>query len=252
MQNGTLVACAKRPCTETSSSTTMLFVSPLSRHDSVPARTTPLSLQGFCVGRLAPVDVEVVAGEVVVLAGDSDEGVAALLTGALGLVTPVAGRATLFGVDVAIADHDVLLAVRARAALATLHAPLLANLTVRDNLIVPLAMRSIDEQHARVQVEEILVELQLTETLGRRPHELSPRQHRELLLVRSLLLPADLYLWDEPPLSSRLLGRLPALVAAGKTAVLTTTSERLLRSLSTSFSSLRVVRLAAQGSVGVG
>jgi predicted ABC-type transport system involved in lysophospholipase L1 biosynthesis ATPase subunit len=211
-----------------------------------------LRLEGCALGRLAPVDVEVVGGDVVALAGDADDAVGALLLCALGLAPARQGRVSLFDVDVAGGDHDLLLSLRARAALASLQAPLLSNLTVRDNLVVPLAMRSQAEADARNAVDALLAELDLLDTVGKRPHELTARQHRELLLARALLLPVKLYLLDEPPLSSRLLGRLPALAAAGAAVVVTTTSERLLRALSSSLPALRVVRLATVATVGVG
>ncbi|MBM4279867.1 MAG: ATP-binding cassette domain-containing protein [Deltaproteobacteria bacterium] len=211
-----------------------------------------LTLEGCALGRLAPVDVEVARGDVVALVGDADDAVGALLLCALGLAPARQGRVRLFNIDVIGGDHDLLLSLRGRAALASSQAPLLSNLTVRDNLIVPLAMRSRAEADAHDAVDALLTELELADTLGKRPHELTARQHRELLLARALLLPVELYLLDEPPLSSRLLGRLPALVAAGAAVVLTTTSERLLRGLSSSLPALRVIRLATVPTVGIG
>lgn len=209
-----------------------------------------LRLQGCATGRLAPVNVDVATGEVVLLVGDVDDGIAAILPCALGLLAPRAGRALLFDVAVAAADHDTLLRLRLRVALASLQAPLLSNMNVRDNLVVPLAMRSQPEAKVRADVEALLGELELSSTLLRRPHELTPRQHREILLARALLLPVELYLLDEPPLSSRLLGRLPTLAEGGAAVVVTTTSERLTRALSSTLPSLRVVRLATAPAEG--
>ena len=211
---------------------------------------TRLLLQGCAAGRLAPVDLEVAAGDVVLLVGDVDDGIAGLFSCALGLLSPRTGSARLFDVDVARADHDTMLGLRLRVALASLQAPLLSNMNVRDNLVVPLTMRSQPEARVRAEVEALLAELELSSTLLRRPHELTPRQHRELLLARALLLPVELYLLDEPPLSSRLLGRLPALAAGGAALVMTTTSERLTRALSSTLPSLRVVRLATAPAEG--
>lgn len=211
---------------------------------------TVLRLQGCAAGRLAPVDLEVAAGDVVLLVGDVDDGIAGLLSCSLGLLAARTGAAWLFDVDVARAEHDTLLALRLRVALASLQAPLLSNMNVRDNLVVPLAMRSQPEARVRADVEVLLGDLELSSTLLRRPHELTPRQHRELLLARALLLPAELYLLDEPPLSSRLLGRLPTLATNGAAIVVTTTSERLTRALSSTLPSLRVVRLATAPASG--
>jgi putative spermidine/putrescine transport system ATP-binding protein len=209
-----------------------------------------LRLEGCAAGRLAPVDVDVGAGDVVILLGDVDDGVGGLLSCALGLQAPHSGRALLFDVDATVADHDMLLALRQRVALASLQAPLLSNMNVRDNLVIPLAMRSQPEARVRADVEALLAELELSSTLLRRPHELTPRQHREILLARALLLPVDLYLLDEPPLSSRLLGRLPSLIERGAAVVVTTTAERLVRALSSTLPSLKVVRLATAPAEG--
>jgi ABC-type ATPase involved in cell division len=190
-----------------------------------------LRFEGCAFGRLAPFSVDVEGGEIVVLAADEDDGVDAALAAALGLVRPRRGGVRAFDVDVEHADHDALRVVRSQAAWASPRAPLLANLSVVDNLLVPLAMRSRPEAEARDDVTALLVVLGLAGLAERRPHELTARQHRELVLARALLLPVPLYLLDDPPWTSRLLGRLPALTAAGAAVVVASTSERLTASL---------------------
>jgi ABC-type polar amino acid transport system ATPase subunit len=192
-----------------------------------------LRFDQLAAGRLAPLDLDVGAGEIVILAGDVDDGIGALLTCSLGLAAARHGRALVFDVDVGTADHDVAGRARTRAALGSMLAPLLSNLSVLDNLLVPLAMRSLPEARARVDVQALLVDLGLAGLAVRRPHQLTLRQHRELVLARALLLPVELYLLDDPPLTSRLLGRLPVLADAGAAVVVTSTSERLTSALTT-------------------
>jgi putative ABC transport system ATP-binding protein len=206
-----------------------------------------LSFTGAVADHHQPVDLVVQPGETIVIVDDDDHETGALLLCALGLAPLRAGRAELFGVDVAEATHDDLRALRMRAALASLQAPLLSNLNARDNLVVPLAMRSVDQSRARADVDAIIAEAGLEAACTRRPHDLLPRHHREFLLARALLLPAELFLLDEPPPSSKLLHRLPALTDAGAAIVITTSSAALMETLDV-VTAQRVVRLATDAS----
>jgi ABC-type sugar transport system ATPase subunit len=60
------------------------------------------------------------------------------------------------------------MALRLRAALASPLAPILANLTVRENLIVPLVMRDVPRKIASEKVARLLATLDLVHEAGKR------------------------------------------------------------------------------------
>lgn len=144
------------------------------------------------------VSLYVAPGEIVCVLGPEDTGKSLAVRGALGFTRRTAGTSSLFGVDPEQAPHDALMAARARAALCSDQAPLLANLSVRDNLLVPLLMRSRPRAEALAAVEHVLERLDIASFATKRPHELKPRVHRAALLARALLQPVDLLVLDEP------------------------------------------------------
>ena len=144
------------------------------------------------------VDVAVHAGDFVVVTGPESSGKTLLLRGALGLIAPHRGRVLLFGVDPAKDHHDAVTDARGRVAFASDKAPLLANMTLRDNLAVPLLMRSLSIDVVRASVDEMIDHFELRPFSDRRPHEITSRAHRAALLARAMLQPVDFLILDEP------------------------------------------------------
>lgn len=73
---------------------------------------------------------------------------------------------------------------------------LLPWLTVRDNILLPHRHRHRRDQLPRL--EELATIFAMDQSLDRYPHQLSGGMARRAALLRSLLWPASLYLWDEP------------------------------------------------------
>ena len=189
-----------------------------------------LSIEQACFdepghGTVGPVDVVVEPGEIVVVVGAEGSGKTVLLRGCLGLTRPRAGRVSLFDTPLADLDHDTLMALRARCALASSAAPLVANQTLFDNIALPLWMRGAPG--ATFVVSELLERLELTDVAARRPDDVLPR-HRDLaLLARALAVPAQLFLLDEPPIPSAARALLHARVESGAAALITVRHEAL-------------------------
>lgn len=150
--------------------------------------------------RCAPVDLRLSPGERVVVGGLAGSGKSQLLRAVVGLTPLVAGALRLFGEETAAFVHDDWMRIRRRVVLASESAPLLSNLSVRDNLALPLVVRGEREAHARGQVDAALGHHGLAAVADLRPHVLAGAQHRQLLLLRALLLPCDLMVLDGMPL----------------------------------------------------
>lgn len=176
-------------------------------------------------GSVGPVDVVVEAGEIVLVVGGEGSGKTVLMRGALGLSSPTAGRVALFGAPLEGLDHPSLMALRARCALASSSAPLVANQTLFDNIALPLWMRG--SPAATFEVQALLERLDLKDVAAKRPDDVLPQQRDLALLARALAVPADLYLLDEPPMSQAARAILHERTEAGAGALITVRHEAL-------------------------
>lgn len=149
-------------------------------------------------GRTAALDLAVLPSELVVLTGAAAAGKSEVLRCLVGISLHLEGEISVLGHRARDLDHDGWMAVRARVAYASVTAPLLANLSVRDNLTVPLVMRGMDGDEAERRADELLVAHALMEHAGARPHRLPHSALRQALLARALLVPAELFVLDEP------------------------------------------------------
>jgi len=104
--------------------------------------------------------------------------------------------------------------------------------SVRENLSLGLRLRHVDEDEARMRVEEAAGLLGVPHLLDRRADRLSGGEGRRVSLARALCLRAPLVLMDEPlegldeHTYSRLLDELPQLLAAFNATTLLVTHNR--------------------------
>jgi heme ABC exporter ATP-binding subunit CcmA len=175
---------------------------------------------------LAGVDLDVTAGEVVLVQGPNGAGKTTLLRACAGLVPIVDGEAT-------VVDHDLRKdrrAVRRHVALLGHATGLYDDLTVADNLrFVARATRAA--KASAVSVEDALARLGLAGRLASvQVSRLSAGQRRRVAVAALLLRPADVWLLDEPHASLDAEGRerlddLVGEAARGGTAVLLASHE---------------------------
>lgn len=71
-------------------------------------------------------------------------------------------------------------------------------LTVRDNLLYPLKLQSISQQHCQQRLEQLITSFDLTLDLSRYPYQFSGGQQQLIALLRSLITIPDILLLDEP------------------------------------------------------
>ncbi len=162
-----------------------------------PAAPSPaISLQAVVAlsGRfplLAGVDLEVAAGETVLVDGPNGAGKTSLLRVCAGLVPLASGRATVLGLDPV--RHRTRL--RRRVGLLSHANHLYDDLTVREN--VAFAVRAAGADRARI--EPACERLGLTGRLaGTRAAKLSAGQRRRVALAVLVARWPDLWLLDEP------------------------------------------------------
>lgn len=143
--------------------------------------------------------LEVRPNETVVVLGDETSGVDRLTGLALGLDPAPGGRALVFGTEIALLARGRQLAFRRRVGYLPAGDGLLQNLSLRDNIRLPLRFGSDfqpDEIEGRVNV--ILAQLRLRAVAQLRPAAATEEERRRAALGRALAFDPELVILDQP------------------------------------------------------
>ena len=148
---------------------------------------------------LRGVSLEVERGRTTVICGESGQGKSVLLKHILGLIRPDRGRILVEGEDVCALKGRALKQLRTRFGVLFQGAALFDSMTVFDNVALPLRERSrLPENEVRRKVEEALVLMDLAESAGKFPAQLSGGMKKRVGLARALQLEPEILLFDEP------------------------------------------------------
>jgi putative ABC transport system ATP-binding protein len=152
------------------------------------------------VRALRSVDLEVRAGEVVLVFGPSGCGKSTLLGLLGGLDRGYTGRLRLFGRDVSELGDGELSSLRgSRIGFVFQAFHLLGHLTVLDNVTAPaLFARPLDLGRAQSRGLEVLERVGLADRAHRLPTELSGGERQRVAIARALYHDPPLLLCDEP------------------------------------------------------
>jgi spermidine/putrescine transport system ATP-binding protein len=157
-----------------------------------------VSLSGIakCYGEtvaLAETDLEIAAGEYVVLLGPSGSGKTTLLSILGGFVEPSAGRVWIDGQDV-----TELPPARRPTATVFQDYALFPHMSVSANVAFGLAMRRMGKRERARKAEEMLALVGLKGFGGRGVHQLSGGQRQRVALARAIAVDPAVLLLDEP------------------------------------------------------
>ncbi len=148
---------------------------------------------------LKDVGFEVGEGEFVTIMGPSGSGKTTLLHLCAGLESPSEGSVFLAGKDLAaMKDRDRTLLRRKWIGFVFQFFHLLPDLTVRENLELPLRLQGEDPAVHEGRIEEILDALELGDLRDRQPHGLSGGEMQRASIARALAGRPPLVLADEP------------------------------------------------------
>lgn len=168
-------------------------------------------------------------GEYVSIMGPSGCGKSTLLNVLGCLDRPTSGRYWLGGQDVSALDDDALSAIRgSRLGFVFQSYNLIPQLTVLENIEVPLFYQGWPEDRSRERARQMAERVGLGHRLHHRPYELSGGQQQRVAIARALVNDPLLILADEPTgnldsASGReILELFDELHAQGKTLVLVT------------------------------
>jgi len=145
------------------------------------------------------IDLQLEAGERLLLMGPSGSGKTTLLSMLGGLLTPSKGAVSLGGQDVYALDEDARAALRLdRLGFIFQSFNLLSALSARENVEVPLRLNGGSTRKARQRAEELLARLGLGERVNHQPRDLSGGEKQRVAIARALANEPDVLLADEP------------------------------------------------------
>jgi len=150
------------------------------------------------VHALRDVDLEVAAGEVVVVLGPSGSGKSTLCRCINRLETIDAGRIWIDGVPLP-AEGKALARLRAEVGMVFQSFNLFAHKTVLDNVTLgPIKAKGVAKATARDEAMRLLERVGIADKASRYPAELSGGQQQRAAIARALAMGPKVMLFDEP------------------------------------------------------
>ena len=145
------------------------------------------------------VDLVVEQGEFVAVTGPSGCGKSTLLHLLGGITRPTSGRVLLEGVDIAGLDDDALAAIRRRRiGFVFQRYNLLPELTLVENVALPLVLDGMGDAASDAAAREALAAVGMDHRAGHRPDELSGGEQQRGAIARALIATPAIVLADEP------------------------------------------------------
>ena len=148
---------------------------------------------------LRGVSLGVTRGEIVALVGPSGSGKSSLLHCLAGLVVPDSGSVFLDGTEVSrLSDDDRTRLRRDRFGFVLQFGHLVPDLTLAENVSLPLLLRGRSRVRAVREAHALLDELGVAESASRCPGEVSGGQQQRAPVARALVAGPEVVFADEP------------------------------------------------------
>jgi phospholipid/cholesterol/gamma-HCH transport system ATP-binding protein len=149
---------------------------------------------------LRGVDLDLYQGENLVVLGRSGTGKSVLIKIISGLLTADSGEVLVLGKDMNNLSEKELRALRIKVGFSFQNSALYDSMTVRKNIEFPLVRNSpkLTRKEVTMQVEEVLDNVGLLQTINQMPSELSGGQRKRIGIARTLILKPEIVLYDEP------------------------------------------------------
>jgi len=146
-----------------------------------------------------PFSLEVPERQTIAVLGDEESGIGNLGGYALGLEHPGAGRALVFGTSIAALPERERLAYRRRVGYLPAGDGLLQNLSIRDNVALPLRFGSgASPRDIDGRVNVMLAAMRLSAVATRRPAQANEEERRRAALARAIAFDPSLLILEQP------------------------------------------------------
>ncbi|GBF77159.1 ABC transporter ATP-binding protein [Paenibacillus sp. 598K] len=154
---------------------------------------------GETVRVLNKINLAVSKGETVALLGSSGSGKSTLLHLMAGFMKPTEGRILIAGQDIVKLNENRLAEYR-RSNIGYIFQSyeLIANLTVRENVELPLVFQRVSGNKRRKKAMELLEQVGLADKDGMFPSQLSGGQQQRVSIARALVSEPSVIFADEP------------------------------------------------------
>ena len=148
---------------------------------------------------LKEINVNIQQGEFVTIMGPSGSGKSTLLYLMGGLDQPTAGKIYLGDMELSgLTDKEQSIMRRRQVGFVFQFYNLVPNLTVEDNIMLPVLLDGKKPRHYREALQEIIQIVELEDRRKHTPRELSGGQQQRVAIARALINEPDIILADEP------------------------------------------------------
>ena len=177
---------------------------------------------------LKGINLDIKAGEVVVIIGPSGSGKSTFLRTMNLLETPTKGVITFEGVDITDKKNDIF-KMREKMGMVFQQFNLFPNMTVLDNITLsPIKTKGVPKEEAQAKAYDLLDKVGLHDKADAYPTSLSGGQQQRIAIARGLAMDPDVLLFDEPTsaldpeMVGEVLGVMQDLAKSGMTMVIVT------------------------------
>jgi phospholipid/cholesterol/gamma-HCH transport system ATP-binding protein len=148
---------------------------------------------------LKAINLDIHAGEIMVIMGGSGSGKTTLMRNLLGLNKPTSGNIHIFGQDITSISSRELYKIRRKIGVAFQGGALLGSMSVAENIELPLRHHTrLDENTIRIMSRMKLEVVNLAGFEDLMPSELSGGMLKRAALARSIIMDPALLFFDEP------------------------------------------------------
>lgn len=148
---------------------------------------------------LKDINLQVKKGEFLSIMGPSGSGKSTLLYLLGGLDNPTDGTVELNGVDISKLKHrEISKLRRTKIGFVFQFYNLVQNISVEDNILLPIVMDGKNPKKYEEKLEEILNIIGLKDKRNYTPRELSGGQQQRVAIARALIAEPDIIFLDEP------------------------------------------------------
>ena len=189
---------------------------------------------GYVIKPLDGVSFVAEDGELVVVLGPSGCGKTTLLSCLAGLLSPTSGQIRLGDIRVTDLRGGSLASYRRETVGVVFQAfNLIASLTARGNVIVPMRLFGVPRSLAKARAGELLERVGLSDRANHRPAQMSGGQQQRVAIARALVHDPPLILADEPTAHldhiqvEGILRLLRQLAAPGRIVIVSTHDDRV-------------------------
>jgi len=149
---------------------------------------------------LQGINLDVFEKENVVVLGRSGTGKSVLIKIICGLLKPDSGTVNVLGKEVDKLNDRELRELRLQVGFSFQNSALYDSMSVRENLAFPLVRnaRQLSKKEVANQIESVLNDVGLLQTINQMPSELSGGQRKRIGIARTLILRPKIMLYDEP------------------------------------------------------